>query len=119
MTPPLHLLRSFMFPWMSHWLGVQRMLKTTPEASNVIRPKNDNDVTPDEQSFRNIVEFYKDELMKIEEGEKATQYFNDRQRKTLVKSGILNRVYGRGGCRLRLSRKAKKVLSQLDPYSPQ
>ena len=62
------------------------------------------------QSMRNTIEFYQEELLKIEGGEKATDYFNDRQRKSLVKQGILVRVYGYGGCKLRLSDETKGFL---------
>ena len=71
--------------------------------------------TPAEISFRNVVLFYKEELIKVDLGERATDYFSDRQRKSLVKAGVLRRVYGRGGCHLRLSTKAKRVLRQIDP----
>ncbi|MBN2335999.1 hypothetical protein JXL21_10615 [Candidatus Bathyarchaeota archaeon] len=71
------------------------------------------DRSPIEQSFLNTVQFYHRELMLIDKGEKATSHLKDRQRKALVKAGVLNRVYGRGGCRLRLSVKAKRVLRDL------
>jgi len=48
--------------------------------------------------------------LKIDRGEKATKVFKDRQRKSLVKAGILNREYGQGGCRLRLSKKTRQIL---------
>jgi len=63
-----------------------------------------------EISFRNTVHFYREELLKIDRGEKATKVFKDRQRKSLVKAGILNREYGQGGCRLRLSKKTRQIL---------
>ena len=66
--------------------------------------------TLDYQSMRNTIEFYQEELLKIEDGEKATEHFNERQRKSLVKQGILERTYGHGGCRLRLTHKAKRIL---------
>ncbi|MBT4319463.1 hypothetical protein HOD50_02425 [Candidatus Bathyarchaeota archaeon] len=61
-------------------------------------------------SKRNAIDFYREELIKIENGEKATVHFNDRQRKSLVKQGILVRVYGHGGCKLRLSEDAKRIM---------
>ena len=63
-----------------------------------------------EISFRNTVHFYREELMQIDKGVKATKVFKDRQRKSLVKAGILDREYGQGGCRLRLSKKARQIL---------
>ena len=51
----------------------------------------------------NVIYFYLEELLKIDKGEKATEYFNERQRKSLVKQGVLTRSYGHGGCRLRLT----------------
>jgi hypothetical protein len=70
-----------------------------------------------EISFRNVVMFYMKELMELDNGKKASDYFNDRQRKSLVKSGILLRQYGKGGCRLALSPKTKIVLEQMDDYA--
>ena len=67
--------------------------------------------TLDYQSLRNTIEFYKEELLKIEDGEKATIHFNERQRKSLAKQGILERKYGHGGCKLRLTDKAKKIIN--------
>lgn len=67
--------------------------------------------TLDYQSMRNTVEFYQEELLKIEDGEKATDHFNERQRKSLVKQGILVRTYGHGGCKLRLTDQAKRLLN--------
>ena len=68
----------------------------------------------DYQSMRNTIEFYKEELLAIEEGEKATDHFNERQRKSLVKQGILERTYGHGGCRLKMTKKAKSILEWPD-----
>jgi len=64
----------------------------------------------DDVSKRNAIDFYREELIKIENGEKATVHFNERQRKSLVKQGILVRVYGHGGCKLRLSEDAKRIM---------
>ena len=61
-------------------------------------------------SLKNTIQFYQEELLKIEDGEKATDHFNERQRKSLVKQGILERTYGHGGCRLKLSNKAKHLI---------
>ena len=68
----------------------------------------------DYQSMRNSIEFYKEELLAIEEGEKATDHFNERQRKSLVKQGILERTYGHGGCRLKMTNEAKRILEWSD-----
>jgi len=65
-------------------------------------------------NFRNIVIYYMDELLRIEAGDLATEHLKDRQRRALVKSGVLRRVYGRGGCRLRLSNEAKRVLREFE-----
>jgi hypothetical protein len=69
--------------------------------------------TLDHQSMRNAIEFYQEELLKIEDGEKATEHFNERQRKSLVKQGILERKYGHGGCKLRLTSETKRILKRL------
>jgi len=68
------------------------------------------DLSFDDVSKRNTIDFYRDELLKIENGEKATDYFNERQRKSLVKQGILIRTYGHGGCKLRLTEEAKRIM---------
>lgn len=68
--------------------------------------------TLDTQSMRNTIEFYQEELLKIEDGEKATDHFNERQRKSLVKQGILMRTYGHGGCKLKLTDEAKRFLEK-------
>jgi hypothetical protein len=64
-------------------------------------------------NFRNTVIYYREELLRIEEGELATEQLKDRQRRALVKAGILRRVYGRGGCRLKLSNEARRLLGEL------
>lgn len=64
-----------------------------------------------EQSFRNIVRFYSKELYMISDGYKASRFFSDPQRRKLRKIGVLEKVYVHRGCRLRLSDKAKNVLS--------
>jgi len=61
-------------------------------------------------SKRNAIDFYREELLKIENGERATDHFNERQRKSLVKQGILTRVYGHGGCKLMLTEEAKRIM---------
>jgi len=65
-------------------------------------------------NFHNTVTYYREELRRIDAGELATEHLKDRQRKALVKAGILKRVYGRGGCRLRLSNEARRLLGELD-----
>jgi hypothetical protein len=67
-----------------------------------------------EQSFRNIVGFYSRELKLISGGYKASRCFSEPQRKKLTKIGVLERVYIRQGCRLRLSDKARDVLFSFD-----
>jgi len=68
------------------------------------------DLSFDDVSKRNTIDFYREELLKIEKGERATDHFNERQRKSLVKQGILVRVYGHGGCKLRLTEEAKRIM---------
>ena len=63
-------------------------------------------------SLKNTIGFYQEELLKIEGGEKATDHFNERQRKSLVNQGILERKYGHGGCRLKLTSKAKLIIER-------
>ena len=67
----------------------------------------------EQQSIVNIILFYKEELLKIDKGEKATDHFNERQRKSLVKQGILARNYGHGGCRLELTKSTRKIINNL------
>ena len=67
-----------------------------------------------EQSFRNIVGYYSKELTLIYDGHKASKCFSEPQRKKLTKIGVLERVYQRQGCRLRLSDKALDVLGSFD-----
>lgn len=78
-------------------------------------PDSSIDVSPKEQSFVNAVMYYRRELMLVDKGEKATTHFTDRQRKALVKAGVLVRVYGKGGCRLLLSNRARRVIDELEP----
>jgi len=73
------------------------------------------DASPREQSFVNAIIYYRRELTLVDKGEKATIHFTDRQRKALVKAGILVRVYGKGGCRLHLSSEARQVLEEVEP----
>ncbi len=68
------------------------------------------DISFEDISKRNAIEFYREELLKIENGERATDHFNERQRKSMVKQGILVRVYGHGGCKLRLTEEAKRIM---------
>ena len=69
-------------------------------------------MTLEQQSMSNIIHFYREELLKIDKGGKATDYFNERQRKALVKQGVLTRVYGHGGCKLRLTDVAKIIMQE-------
>ena len=64
-----------------------------------------------EQSFRNLIMYYRTELLYINSGARASDYFSNPQRKKLVKQGVLERVYLQGGCRLKLTTKANNVLS--------
>ena len=66
-----------------------------------------------DMNFRNTVIYYREELLRIDEGELATEHLKDRQRRALVKEGVLRRVYGRGGCRLMLSNEARRLLVEL------
>jgi hypothetical protein len=100
---------------MGYRQSLVNMLESSPKEETESIPMNTLEETPAEISFRNVVLFYKEELIKVDLGERATDYFSDRQRKSLVKAGVLRRVYGRGGCHLKLSTKAKRVLRQIDP----
>lgn len=71
---------------------------------------DDQSLTLDQRSTMNTIDFYQEELLKIQRGEKATVHFNERQRKSLVKQGILKRKYGHGGCRLELTEKTKRIM---------
>ena len=64
-----------------------------------------------EQSFRNLVMFYHRELIYIEQGRKASEFFSDPQRKKLIKQGVLERIYVHRGCRLKLTNKTKTILN--------
>ena len=70
-----------------------------------------------EQSFRNIVRYYAYELYMIDRGHKATRFFNDRQRKSLTKYGVFEKIYVHRGCRLKISEKAKAILNSIDVSS--
>jgi hypothetical protein len=73
-----------------------------------------DEVSLADANFRNTVIYYMEELLRIEAGDLATEHLKDRQRRALVKSGVLRRVYGRGGCRLRLSNEAKRLLREYE-----
>ena len=64
-----------------------------------------------EQSFRNLVTFYHQELIYIDKGRKASSFFSNHQRKKLIKQGVLERNYVYGGCRLKLTNKTKNNLN--------
>ncbi len=66
-----------------------------------------------EQNFRNIIHFNRYKLTRIRNGSNATNHFNQSRRKMMITEGILVRVYGRGGCRLKLSEKASHLLDIL------
>ncbi len=61
-------------------------------------------------NFANMVDFFSNELILIHNGEKSSKFFNDNQRRKLKELGIMEQVYGYGGCRLILSKKATKLL---------
>ena len=67
-----------------------------------------------EQSFRNNVRFYAYELYMIDNGNKATSFFNERQRRSLTKNGVFEKIYVHRGCRLKISEKAKAILNSID-----
>lgn len=68
------------------------------------------EVSLKEINFRNMVNFFSNELTSIHKGEKSSKFFNDSQRRKLKGLGILEQVYGYGGCRLLLSEKSKRLL---------
>lgn len=96
--------------WLEHLQNQQEKMQSTQNDLNEIEETSKMEDYLVEQSFKNIVGFYKEELLQVDEGKKATKLFNDRQRKSLVKAGILLRVYGKGGCRLKLSEQAKEII---------
>lgn len=49
----------------------------------------------EERSFRNLVEFNREGLIKITEGTRASELFNDRERMRLKLYGVLARRDGR------------------------
>ena len=63
-----------------------------------------------DMNFANMVNFFSSELTRIHNGEKSSDFFNDNQRRKLKELGILEQVYGYGGCRLLLSKKTLKFL---------
>ena len=69
--------------------------------------------SPEQQSLVNVVYFYLEELLKVDRGEKATDFFNERQRKSLVKQGVLTRSYGHGGCKLQLTIQTKQIIQNI------
>ena len=62
-------------------------------------------------NFANMVNFFSNELTRIHNGEKSSEFFNDNQRRKLKELGILEQVYGYGGCRLLLSKKTMQLLT--------
>lgn len=64
-----------------------------------------------ERNYRNMIHFFREELRRIHQGEKASRYLNDYQRRKLTDLGILERNYGYGGCRLLVSEKARRLLN--------
>ena len=66
-----------------------------------------------EQSFRNIVMFYRKELIHIEKGAKASTYFSETQRKKLRNIGVLEQIYHKG-CRLKLTGKTLDILNTIN-----
>jgi hypothetical protein len=63
-----------------------------------------------EITTRNMVNFFSHELIRTHKGEKSSKFFNDKQRRKLKELGILEQVYGYGGKRLHLSKKTRKML---------
>ena len=62
----------------------------------------------EEISFRNIVVWYKDELLRIDGGERAALIFNTRcERVKLIKKNVL--TFTHGG-RIKISERAKTIL---------
>ncbi len=48
-------------------------------------------MSPEEMSFRNLVAWHRDDLVKILNGELATDTFTEQHHKYLVKHGVLRR----------------------------
>ncbi len=49
-------------------------------------------MSPEELSFRNLVEFYRDELIQIVNGAHASEVFTENRQKSLVRYGVIHRV---------------------------
>lgn len=65
----------------------------------------------EEISFRNIVDFYRPELLRIENGERASRIFETRcARVKLLKKNVLIITPCQNGKRLSLSEKARNIL---------
>lgn len=65
----------------------------------------------EEISFRNMCEFYREELTEIMNGGRAKRVFTNQQIKTLKRRGILtvDRKWGKGG-RVVLTERAREIL---------
>ena len=66
----------------------------------------------DEESFRNLVEFYRPELERVNDGTKARDVFETRhERVKLVKKGVLICFPTQQGKQISLSERTKTVLN--------
>lgn len=71
----------------------------------------------DEVNFRNLVWFYQDELMYLNEGTRAKNVFPKGLRRRLLKFGVLVYRHGRVGLRYFISAAASELLQNVPPTS--
>jgi len=63
-------------------------------------------------SFKNLVNFYKPELLRVLNGERVSEVFSRFTRRRLARLGLLCLVYRGGGRRLQVSEKVLKILER-------
>ena len=49
-------------------------------------------MSPEEMSFRNLVEWHRDDLIRISKGTPVSEVFTEYHHKQLIKNGVLRRV---------------------------
>jgi len=68
----------------------------------------------EEQTFRNILNTRRYELVRIVNGERATEVIpQSNQRRKLRRDGVLEMLYGQGGRRIILTQEAVKALREM------
>ena len=71
----------------------------------------------DEVNFKNLVWFYRDELISLSEGTRARDVFPKGLRRRLLDLGILVYKHGRSGLRYFISTAASELLQNVPPAS--